>query len=442
MKTKEGLKKVSTYIILFFIMITIFCIAMIVTYALPNERIQFHIRESRDILSKNIEDPFFLNYVKSGKLDTFTDLLILNTAMNRGMSEDESIFIRAFENSRYSEDNVSQYELLSKLTENEDLYNNQEYARYWHGIQTIVRPLLMFFNYEEIRYLFMIIMFMLLMGATILIYKNLSIFHASCFMFSMLVVNFFIIPMSLQFTSVFAIMLIAVIIINILYKVKKEKYLPYMFFIMGGVTNFFDLLTVPLITLGIPLIAVILLRNKNNCDIKKTIIELIKLSMFWAISYVLVFFVKWIIASIILQKDIITDSIEQILFRTNGSDKYPATRLGAIGINIEYLYNSVLLLFGILIGITWIIALVKKRKKIRDMKKAIPLILVAIYPYIWYAVIAGHSTIHAFFTYRIQAIMIFGILCAMLETIQLQQPTKLSKKEIKYGKNSSLDSML
>ena len=442
MKTKEGLKKTGSYVILFFIMILVFCIAMIIAYALPNDKIQFHIKESRDVLSKNIEEPFFMNYVKSGKLDTFTDLLILNTAMNKGMSEDESIFVKAFENSRYSEDYVSQYDLLNKSIENEDLYNNAEYARYWHGIQTIVRPLLMFFNYEEIRYLFMIVMFMLLIGATILIYKNLSIMHALCFIFSMLAINFFIIPMSLQFTSVFAIMLIAVIIINILYKVKKEKYLPYMFFIMGGVTNFFDLLTVPLITLGIPLIVVILLRNKNNCDIKKTIIELIKLSMFWAISYILAFFAKWVIASCILQKDIITNALEQILFRTNGSDKYPATRLGAISINIEYLNNAVLLLFGILIVFIWIIALVKRRKKIKDMKKAIPLIILAIYPYIWYAVIAGHSTVHAFFTYRAQAIMIFGILCAMLETIQLQQPTKLLKKEIKYGKNSSLDSML
>lgn len=432
MKIKAWLKKAIFYVVLLFIMLVIFCLAMIITYALPNERIQAHIAESKDVLTRAIGNPFFGDYIEGGQLDEFTDLIIMNTAMNKGKSEDESVFIRAFENSRYSEDGMNQYDIMIKTIENDNLYNNQGYARYWHGIQTIVRPLLLFFNYEEIRYLFMIVMFMLLTGATIMIYRNLSIWHALSFMFSMLAINFFIIPMSLQYTGIFAIMLITVILVNLLYEKKKEKWLPYLFFIVGGCTTFFDLLTAPLITLGMPLLVDILLKNKEKCTIKESIIELVKLSILWGISYAVVFASKWVIASIVLQQDVITEAINQIFFRTGGSAEYPATKLGAVWENIKYLYNTVLLLFGLLIAIIWIVMLIKKKKKITDMKTVIPLLIIAIYPYIWYSVVAGHSTIHAFFTFRIQAISIFGILSAMIECIDLQGIKKLNgNKEIK-----------
>ncbi len=88
--------------------------------------------------------------------------------------------------------------------------------------------------------------------------------HAMAFLFSMLAVCFFIVPSSLQYTGVFALTLLSVILVNLLYKMNKENLYSYLFFIMGGCTTFFDLLTSPLITLGIPLIIVVLLKNKKG----------------------------------------------------------------------------------------------------------------------------------------------------------------------------------
>lgn len=417
-------KQFFVYFILFISMIVIFCLGMIISYVLPNNRIQAHISEDENVLLRESGNLFFGEYIESAKLDDYTDLVIMNIAMNKGKTENESVFVRAFENSLYSEDKMTQYDIMEKTLNDKDLYNNQEYARYWHGIQTVVRPLLLFLNYEEIRYLFMLIMFILFIIAILMIYKNLSVWHALSFAFSMLAINFFIIPMSLQYTSVFAIMLVTVILVNYIYQKKKEKLLPYLFFIVGGCTTFMDLLTAPLVTLGIPLIIVTLLRNKEKSNIKDTIIQIIKFSILWTISYGVVFVAKWIIASIVLKQNIIIQAINQIIFRTNGSEEYPATPIGAILKNLKVLYNTVFLASGIIIGIIWFINLIKRRN-IKGIKGSIPLLLISIYPYVWYAVIAGHSTIHAFFTYRIQVITIFGFLCAMLEC------TSLSKEKCK-----------
>src|SRR5699024_5864583 len=149
-------------------------IAMIGTYLLPNERIRAHIAESKELLINQNGNPLFTDYIKGANLDVFTDLLIMNTAMNKGKTEDESVFIRAFENSRYNNEEDNSYTSLQETVENPDIHNNQEYSRYWHGIQTIIRPLLLFFNYEEIRYIFMLLIFVLLGISLLLINKNIS----------------------------------------------------------------------------------------------------------------------------------------------------------------------------------------------------------------------------------------------------------------------------
>lgn len=428
MNKKDIIKKISSYIILFLIMVVVFSIAMIGTYLLPNERIRAHIAESKELLINQNGNPLFTDYIKGANLDVFTDLLIMNTAMNKGKTEDESVFIRAFENSRYSNEEDNSYTSLQETVENPDIHNNQEYSRYWHGIQTIIRPLLLFFNYEEIRYIFMLLIFVLLGISLLLINKNISFMHSMAFLVSMLAVCIFIVPMSIQYSAIFIITLLAVIIVNLLHKKQKAKFIPYLFFIIGGLTTFFDLLTAPLLTLGIPLIIEVLLRSREeSLSIKKAFLEIIKLSILWAIAYGTIFFAKWVIASLIMQKDLITVAINQILFRTNGSEEYPATKIGAIVENFTYLYNNVLLACGIVTIIGWIIALIKTRKNKINWKKILILLIISIYPYVWYMVFAGHSTIHAFFTYRIQAIAIFGVLCIMLEFVDLKTKEKINK---------------
>ena len=428
MNKKDIIKKISSYIILFLIMVVVFSIAMIGTYLLPNERIRAHIAESKELLINQNGNPLFTDYIKGANLDVFTDLLIMNTAMNKGKTEDESVFIRAFENSRYNNEEDNSYTSLQETVENPDIHNNQEYSRYWHGIQTIIRPLLLFFNYEEIRYIFMLLIFVLLGISLLLINKNISFMHSMAFLVSMLAVCIFIVPMSIQYSAIFIIILLAVIIVNLLHKKQKAKFIPYLFFIIGGLTTFFDLLTAPLLTLGIPLIIEVLLRSREeSLSIKKAFLEIIKLSILWAIAYGTIFFAKWVIASLIMQKDLITVAINQILFRTNGSEEYPATKIGAIVENFTYLYNNVLLACGIVTIIGWIIALIKTRKNKINWKKILILLIVSIYPYVWYMVFAGHSTIHAFFTYRIQAIAIFGVLCIMLEFVDLKTKEKINK---------------
>ena len=83
--------------------------------------------------------------------------------------------------------------------------------------------------------------------------------------------------MSMQFSSVLYIFLIAMIVMLLFHEKLKNKY-GYFFLIIGMMTSFFDLLTYPVATFGIPIILFFILENKS---LKEGIKDLIIYGLAW-----------------------------------------------------------------------------------------------------------------------------------------------------------------
>lgn len=427
---KKLLKRIGIYAIISIILLLIFTISMIGTYLLPNTKIRENVSESTLQLKKEgiYHIPFFSNI--AAQLDNFTDTLILSVAINKGMYKNESDIISAVENSHYYVEGINEIEALETNLKNNEQYNNTEYSRYWHGIQTIIRPLLMFFNYTEIRYIMMVGV-MLLLGITAsLIAKQIGTRYAIALFVALSMMYITIIPMSLQYTPILCVALLATIATLLLYKYEKSKLMPILMFITGACSAFFDLLTYPLITFGFPIVISVLLENKKEGKtIFESIKELILLCVLWAIGYGISFVGKWVIASIILQKDAITPALDQILFRVNGNEVYAVDRLGTLQVNFTCYFEKMSIVILSAITILWGILLIFFRRKIRECKVIGPLILISIIPYLWYFVFAGHSSIHAFFTHRIQAITVFAYLSILGSCIRNE---KSKREEYKW----------
>lgn len=426
---KNVVKEVFKYFLVFFVMLIVFCVCMIITYALPNGSIRKNISESVTVAAETSNNPLFSFYVPGAQLDKYTDLLILNIAINKGTSSNQSVLQRAFENSKYY-DNDDQALALKESLADPELYNNSEYSRYWHGIQVIIRPLLMFFNYEEIRYIFYIIMAILLFTSCYLIYRNVGLYQSFAYILALMSICIFMVPSSIQYMGIFTVSIVGLLLVNVLYLNGKEKYYPYLFIIIGGLASFFDLLTTPIITIGIPIIMVTMLKVKKKEKLKDIFICIIWYSALWAVSYALIFVSKWFIASLVLHRDAVTIAVNQLVFRTNGSEDFPATRSGAIRTNLKYLLDNnafKTLCFAILV--IWVIALIKRRKKIKDMKYVLLYAFITLYPYVWYFVIAGHSTIHAWFTHRSQVVTIFATFVALIECLDIPKIKEISGGE-------------
>ncbi len=69
--------------------------------------------------------------------------------------------------------------------------------------------------------------------------------------------------------------------IAILLKKDTNKNVGAIFFIVGSITSFMDLLTEPLITLGLPLIIYMLLMQKQRSSIKQDLIDFARICFLW-----------------------------------------------------------------------------------------------------------------------------------------------------------------
>lgn len=427
-KLKKSLKKLCSYLLIYIGITILFSTAIVASYLLPDYNIRGHIAESEKQIENEWDNkPLFAGVGAS--LDMHTDTLMLNIAYNKGTYNNQRALEKAFENSFYENNDTALTALKTNIET--DQLNNHEYSRYWHGIQVILRPLLMHFNYLEIRYILMFILIVLLGITFAMIGKQLGMKYVIALATTMCLMYIAIIPMSIQYSSIFIITLISMIAIMLMYKKEKQKYMPITFFIIGAFATYFDLLTYPLVTLGLPLILAVLLEDKLYKEKNKIvylITYIIKLGVLWTIGYGLIFFTKWVIASIILKKDAITLAIEQLLFRVNGNEQYPVKRLEVIKKNFEIFYNPIAKYIVIGITIIWGIMFVLYRKPIKNFNILIPLLCISIVPYIWYIAFAGHSSIHCWFTYKIQAMSIFAILSAMFYTIDENQIGKFIKK--------------
>jgi hypothetical protein len=107
---------------------------------------------------------------------------------------------------------------------------------------------------------------------------------------------------------------------------------------------------------------------------------------------------------------VIADGLEQVLFRTEGSDELPVNRVGAVILNLKVMFPKGALLMIGMIGVIWLIWFFRHHETGKRIIEVIPVLLCAAYPVIWYFVLANHSEIHYYFTYRSLEVSVFAVL--------------------------------
>ena len=205
--------------------------------------------------------------------------------------------------------------------------------------------------------------------------KKLGLKYAIAFDTVLFFMGITIIPVSLQYVPVMAITLIATIAILCFEDNKNfDKFLPYFFIAIGGCTAFMDLLTYPLVTLGIPMVLLLLLKLKHGSEFKDLIITIIKLSIIWGISYGATYFAKWVITSIVMGQNVITEAINQFLYRIDADGTDQISKFEVISKNFKIYFNKFVLGLLVVYLIFWVVGLKKYKKENINVKDIIPLI--------------------------------------------------------------------
>ena len=439
------LKTFFKYVLTFIITMIILIGLLLLSSLIPSKNLENNVRKSSEFLAQygeeqEIEFPF-----RTERLFYFTDALMLNTAYSidsnhpyESMMLDRKNYIPGQTQNFHEEiqkhigtspnytdeyGNTYQVSELYGLMHGENIVDSYEYTRYWHGYLIFLRPLLSIMSIEGIRNLLFVLTIILSLIALFLIIKKLNFITAIIYLLSFLAINLYVICNSMNEITTFIIAQIAMIFL--LLKNGKFKNSASVFLVIGMCTSFFDLLTTPLVTLGLTLPIYVLLNIKE--ENKKLYLDCIKICVAWVVGYGLFWALKWLITDITLGKHILSDAINQALYRAG--DVVGAGIFDIFKLNLNKLGNSIIEYLFILLAIYAIIGVLKeiylkKHKKQQTEKiqilKVLIFVIIAILPFIWYAVLKNHSYVHSFFVYRILIITILNIQIAFTLFMGLQ----------------------
>ena len=463
---KKIIKGILRYVLIFVVLLGIYFVLLTLTSLIPSSTLEKHVRESSETLVEEGEKVTYNLGYKEENIFTFTDALMINTAYSVDNREPIKSFILARKNyipgqteevymdKQYNlganknyinpdTGDLYQTKELYGLMHGEDIKDSYEYARYWHGYLAVLRPLLFLFNYEGIRIVLFILTLIAVISMIILISKKINITSGIIYAIGLLSISIFIVTRSINEILIFLVAFISSIILLLLK--DKIKHVGIFFFIVGSVSSFIDLFTAPLVTLGFTAITyfLILQKDEENITVKKYILELLKIGISWALGYGITWVSKWVIAQLLYNRPIITQAIEQMMFRSDvpqykGMDLF--TPLDVIKRNLDYLSGPVIMVLVAIVAIYIIAMLIKNFKNEinikQNLKDCIPYALIFFLPLSWYVVIKQHSYTHVNFTYRLLVISIICVLIIATKVFSNKEPVKKIEdtSEIKENK--------
>lgn len=400
------------------------CALLVLTYAIPPQTVQQNLKSSSFTLINEGEVPRYSRAITGAKIDNFTASIMLMTASFDGT---DNLLYNALANKRidFKRKNQPANLFFALTTPPNNEAEIVEYARYWHGYLIILKPLLLGLDLTGIRIASFILQTLLLLTACFLIFKRLGGTYVVAFLAAIFCLNPVTIALSLPFSGVYTLMLIA--LIAVLTATPAQWYKIFLW--TGIATAFIDLLSAPLITLGLPLIFCLCL---TPTGLKQGFNTLLKCSTSWLVGYAGFWFSKWIIATVVLNKNIMSDGLNSVLYRTSGNG-YTETGLtgwngaNAIARNLAEL-NTTLTIAVILLclGMIVLTGLIQHKSLVKD-SRVFFILLTGAYPFFWYLIVTNHSIIHPLMSYRLLAISILALTTALAVSLQNRTTAQLKK---------------
>ena len=401
---------------------------LVLTAMIPRDVIRANALESAEYLYDGELFGCVAEGVEGSRIDRYADAILLNIAYHYDAVHPlRSVMLSAYYFTPYHEENEN---LL--IAVRDDMEANQQYLRYWHGSNIIVRPLLTVIAVKQIYILNGAVLAILLAVFVLLAVRWRQTLLAVGMTASMAVSAAWFVPLSLEYTWTFIIMLASAVIVLCLSHNGKTRGYGTFFLTVGMLTAFFDFLTTETLTLLIPLLVLLWMgrggraghtMSSEGYGERSGISRIahypwdvaIGSAVAWGAGYVGMWLLKWVLAAVTYRENVMPYITEHIGERLGGD----------LGLNLwQYLTGAVMknagCLFplgyggaGAVAGILLIIYAAYRgyvyHVKGYDKESILLYALIGLVPYIRYLVLHNHSYIHCFFTYRTQAATVLAI---------------------------------
>lgn len=292
------------------------------------------------------------------------------------------------------------------------------YNYYWHGYVSILRPLFLVFDFSELRILNGACQLALLIMLVYFIGRRKGLGHVFVMLTSYMLLSPVTVSMGLQFSWVFYIAMGGTLVMLIKRDFWGQEF-RYVYFFLGAgmLTSYFDLLTYPLFTWGIPLTWMLVTDEavrKAAEWVKCVVIS----GIGWIAGYAVMWVAKWAIATLVLGTNIFETAINEVFLRSGMLEE----GAGGLGVRCKAIYANWkhygYKVFALILAawLVWWFIMGIKRGWRRDEKRW-AYFLIGVSSIVWYFVLSNHTAGHHFFTYRIFGVSITAFLAMALSSV-------------------------
>lgn len=139
-KDLTTVKNCIRYIVTFLFVVILLTGLLVLVALIPQNAIRGNVRESAEYLCEGELFGMAVDGVKGSEIDRYADSILLAIAYQYDASQPlKSVMWSSYYYTPYENENEN---LLHAVTEGKKA--NRQYLRYWHGSNTVVRPLLVF----------------------------------------------------------------------------------------------------------------------------------------------------------------------------------------------------------------------------------------------------------------------------------------------------------
>ena len=377
------------------------------------------VRQGTAMLCEQGATPELTGGFKTSQMDNFTSVLILKTA---GYTGPETFWQKVFGGFRTDlpkAEGQNAWEAFCTYADgSESPTGGLSYSRYWHGYTLPLRILLCFFNVSNLQMLFFGLELLLTVLLFILLDRKKMLFLLPGLFCSL----FFLMPaatgLCIQYVPVTLVTFVSCILL-LLYRDEMDTGigLPAVFAGIGIMTNYLDLLTFPLISLGYPIVLLLAMRIREGADARKTAWEFLLCCGAWGIAFAGFWLLKWLLTSLVFRFNILGGILSQVFLRTSSaSNGHTFSRISAFATNLQLLLAkpAYLLLLGLALPASLIFSL-RGPRKFRPV--SLLFLVAAVIPVAYMFLTANHIHDHYYYTYRNLTGSVFAI-SAFLATLR------------------------
>ncbi len=388
------MKSAIPYCKAFVLLVAAYLVFAVLSCWLPDKSIKAHIATSaRSLVTEGLYPQAVISRDQC-QMDNFTDALIMNQIYNVDRRHPLRSAMRMVRSSEQGRD-WDQPGLLLRRVQGETL-EEQHYARYWHGNTFLFRPFFLLMDFNTLRHVLFLVSSLLLVMLLCAYYPKAGLIKTLALTLAFGLTYGFVTQFSMQFFPILALTVLGSLLVIRRDKAKGDGML---FFVIGSLTCYFDLLTTPLLTLGIPMAVLLSLRDDGALSFKR---DVMGLTLLWGLGFGLTFVTKWALATLVLGQNIFADAFGVGMYRMEAGE---FSRWEAVTMNFNMLN---LWVFGLAALVFLVVRLLQKKPF--SYKKMLFFLVVALMPFVWYLLLANHSYLHWWFTYRLLAIPVTCLL--------------------------------